>query len=168
MKFDLPFWIHAHIGCHAGNEVVVCGSQRRHRHCLSFEVANGVYALRSEQLEAARMHSTQQRDRCLRIQFDDVVGNEAHADVDLVAPHRPVDGVQWNVDILDVTEALELEQLLGYILRRNTNPGNFCKADGRYFRRSLLSGHLFAADQGCGCRPTKARPARGVDLVRSA
>jgi hypothetical protein len=50
-----------------------------------------------------------------------------------------VDGVQWNLDILDVIEALDFEQPFRHVLRRNTNPRNFGKADDRYFGRSLLS-----------------------------
>jgi hypothetical protein len=97
------------------------------------------------------MHSSQQLDRCVRIDLDDIVRDEAHAHVDLVGPNRSVDGVQWNLDILDVIEALDFEQLFGHVLRRNTNPGNLGKADGRYFGRSLLSRSPFTANQGYGC-----------------
>jgi hypothetical protein len=69
------------------------------------------------------MHSSQELDRCVRIDLDDIVRDEAHAHVDLVGPNRSVDGVQWNLDILDVIEALDFEQLFRHVLRRNTNPG---------------------------------------------
>src|SRR5262249_33283520 len=62
-----------------------------------------------------------------------------------------MDRVQWNLDILDVIEALDFEQPFRHVLRRNTNPRNFGKADGRYFRRSLLSRPRFTANQSYGC-----------------
>jgi hypothetical protein len=79
------------------------------------------------------MHSGQELDRCVRIDLDDMVRDEAHAYVDLIGPNRSVDGVQRNLDILNVIEALDFEQPFRDVLRRNTNPGNFGKADGRYF-----------------------------------
>src|SRR5262249_47579224 len=62
-----------------------------------------------------------------------------------------MDRVQWNLDILDVIEALDFEQPFRHVLRRNTDPRNFGKADGRYFRRSLLSRPRFTANQSYGC-----------------
>src|SRR5439155_23366653 len=92
-----------------------------------------------------------------------MVRDEAHAHVDLVGPNRSVDRVQWNLDILDVIEALDFEQPFRHVLRRNTNPGNFGKADGRYFRRSLLSRPRFTANQGYG----RGRGQRGQQAAAS-
>ena len=83
--------------------------------------ANAVHALGPKQLEASGMHSTQERDRRLQVQLDDVARDEAHADINLVGSHRS----------------------------RNTNPGKFGKADSRGFQRSVLRKRVLHANESC-------------------
>src|SRR5262245_58577535 len=145
---------------------MVRGPQSWHRYRLPFEVANGLHSLCPKQLVATGMHSAQEHDRRAQIDFNNERRNESHADVDLVGTHLWVKPAGWKINILDVAEALGLEQPFGHILRRDADALDLGKADRGRFRRGLLGKRLQRTDEARGTGRRQGREKVPASLYR--
>ena len=105
---------------------------------LALQVSNPADVLVSEQLKAARVDPGQHRDRAACIHRHHKRRGEIQSKVHLAARDRVrLPRGCLSHDIVDLGEALCVQQLLGDILRRDANALDLCKADAGRFRRRL-------------------------------
>ena len=132
---------------HGGDERVVGRAQGGHGHGLPLEVTDCPHAVRPKQLVASDVNPGQKDDRLPRVDLDDERGSEGHADLGLARAEGLVDPLRsWLLDVPYVGKTLGLQQLLGDVLRRDTDARDLHKPDpGR------LQGHL--RRRGIGSSP---------------
>jgi hypothetical protein len=98
------------------------------------------------------MDAGEHHDRHAGIDCLDVIEGGGHAEMHVATPDRRRNGIRRRVYIADIGEALRAQQLLGDMLRGNTNRPDLREADGGGFEDLLRGQHLRAAQQACGAR----------------
>jgi len=115
---DVRFGIETDVSGHGRDQYVSCIPRARDRERLAFQVSDGPHALAREDLDAADVDAGQENDRVAGIDTKAHRGTEQHSDVGLARCERVLLPADTLLDVLDVSEPLALEELLGHVLWR--------------------------------------------------
>jgi hypothetical protein len=118
---------------------VLRGAERRHADALSPEVRDPGDVVRGEQLEAAWMDASQHADRLTRVHERDARGQIDDREIQLAARQQlSVRGPAANVNVVDVREALGVEQVFRHVAGRDTDARDLRQAERECFGRPLI------------------------------
>ena len=127
------------IGGHDREKHVRARAERLDAHAFALQIEDGADGLVREQLEAAGMHTRQDRDRHAGIDRDDERRREVQTEVDLAAPRSSRAGSpDRHRHVADIGEAFRAQQLLGHVLRREADAGYLVEADRGRLRRPFV------------------------------
>jgi hypothetical protein len=145
--------IEADVGHHHRGEDVVRVAKFGHGDLATPQIADSTDALAAEEFVAADVHSPQEHDRLAGVDQQNEVGAVVHGDIDLSGGerfHGPA-GRALPDQVLRVTEALGLEQLLGDELGRGAERRNLAQSKAGRFRRRLgAGGSRWQSEQNTG------------------